>query len=59
MPALPSAGCVCEPNVIVPSGSIGRSFARPSAVVGKMPSSPSSVPMTLRPLGLISYGTIM
>jgi len=54
MPALPSAGYVCVPNVTVPSGITGRSRARPSFVVGKMPSSASIEIVFLRPLGISS-----
>ena len=48
MPALPSAGWVCAPKVTVPPGLTGLSLARPSALVGKMPSSLDRTPVCLR-----------
>ncbi|MCY1371969.1 hypothetical protein D9M69_591410 [compost metagenome] len=47
-PALPSAGWVWPPKVMVPPSFTSLSRARPSAVVGKMPSSTPSTPVCLR-----------
>jgi len=60
MPQLPSAGCVWLPKVTVPFGRIGLSARSPSAVVGKTPSSPSTVARTFLPeLSRTSTGKIM
>ncbi len=49
IPALPSAGWVWVPKVIVPPAMTGRSPSSPARVVGWIPSSASTTPVTFRP----------